>query len=475
MIPQPHELTYLDGSIQLPLELALVDCPSDFLSELIQRKWRSILAKTGYQPAPGTLQLRYHSFARLAASHPDMHLISIQPEGVTLSAKNQSGFLYAVQTLLQLLYEAAVHNNGNLPCQQIVDYPEFDWRGLHLDESRHFFGVETVLHYLDSMAALKLNKFHWHLTDDQGFRIQSIAFPLLTEVGVWRKEPDGSVYGGFYTPQDIRRVVAYAADLGIEVVPELDLPGHAMAILAAYPELACKPGKFEPLTVWGISDDILCAGKDEVVSFLKALTTEIAELFPGNYFHLGGDEAPKDRWKECPHCQRRIREQGLSSEEELQSWLLKEITAHLRTLGKTVIGWDEILEGNIDSEPVVMLWRGDARDAAVNAVLNGNRYILCPNKICYFDWKMEPESPGAHGVSTLQNVFSFAPETYPGQNLCLGGQANLWTEYIHNPRELANMLFPRGYALAERLWNTHTSYPDFLDRINALEGYLDTL
>ncbi len=475
MIPQAREITLREGSFQLPSELILLNCPSPMLTGLMQDGWRKMLSRMDFTLPSGTCEVLFHPFARIAASDKDMHLISVEKNRITIAAKSDSGFLYAVQSLLQLLHQAITHDDGMLKCQQIVDFPAYQWRGLHLDESRHFFGVETVMRYLDRMAALKLNKFHWHLTDDQGYRIQSELFPLLTEVGAWRKESDGSNYGGFYTRDEIRKVVAYALALGIEVIPELDLPGHAMAILAAYPHLACQPRHFEPLTVWGISEDILCAGNDAVIDFLMQVTSEIAELFPGDYFHLGGDEAPKQRWKDCPLCQARISAEGLSNEEELQSWLIKIISAHLKTLGKTVIGWDEILEGNIDSEPILMLWRGDARDAAVLAVQNGNRYILCPNKICYFDWRMEPDSPGAHGVSTLANVFSFDPASYAGNHLCLGGQANLWTEYMHNPGELSNMLFPRVYALAERLWNPNTEYNDFLTRLQALEGYLDPL
>lgn len=472
MIPQAVEQRITSPQAVLyPGALSIQNCPDPRLAKLLKQGWTSILPKA----SGNETKVLFHQMPRMAASHKDMHLISITEQGITISAKGYIGFLYGIQSLLQLLYLASQAPVPHLICQEIIDYPAYDWRGLHLDESRHFFGIDTVKRYLMIMAALKLNRFHWHLTDDQGWRIESKLYPALCQHGATRIEPDGSRYGGFYTQDEIRKVIAYADDLGITVIPEIDLPGHSMAMLSAYPEFACFPAEFQPMSVWGISEDILCAGKDAVFSFLKNLLGEIAGLFPGAYIHLGGDEAPKERWKSCLNCQQRIKDMQLENEEQLQSWLFHEIAQYLQQKGKQVIGWDEILDGNIDSTLTVMIWRGDGKAAAQMAARNSNPYILCPNRICYFDWKQSESSPGAHGISTLENVYSFSPLTYSRPDLCLGGQANLWTEHINNQKELEYMLLPRAFALAERLWNQKADFAGFQTRLKALEGYLETL
>lgn len=470
MIPRPVEVQLSGTGYLNPAKLVISNCPDPALASMLESGWNRILRS----PQLTTTALSFHQMPRIAATHRDMHLISIAEDGITLSAKSRHGFIYAIQSLLQMLHEAAGSHQG-LPLGQIVDYPAYEWRGLHLDESRHFFGIKTVKRYLRIMSALKLNRFHWHLSDDQGWRIQSKLHPLLCEKGAYRREPDGSTYGGFYTQDEIREIVAYASELGIEVIPEIDLPGHTTAILAAYPHLACFPGDFQPRHDWGVFPDILCAGNDELIGFLDSLLQEIAALFPSPYIHLGGDEAPKERWKACPKCQKRIHEQQLRDEEELQSWLFHRLAKSLQQMGKQVIGWDEILDGQIDPSLIVMVWRGDGKDAAQKCGDNRNPYILCPNQICYFDWKEHAAGPGAHGISSLANVFSLNPKDYPHSELCLGGQANLWTEHIHDQNELEAMLLPRAFALAERLWNPNTGYQDFMNRLERLEGYLDTL
>lgn len=408
----------------------------------------------------------------------ESYTLEIRPDGVTIDSPSIIGARHGYQSLLQLVYSALTDSTGSIQCRYVTDHPRYAWRGLHLDVSRHFFEEDFIIQYLEWMEALKLNKFHWHLCDDQGWRLESEHFPLLHEKGAWRVEADGSTYGGYYSKDQIRRIIEYATSMGIEIIPEIDIPGHAQAILAAYPQFACFPQDFACLNVWGISDDILCAGNDAVLAFLEELLTEVAELFPGRYIHLGGDEVPKDKWKLCPQCQARIKTQGLKDEEELQSWMLKRLTAHLKTIGKEVIGWDEILDGNIDAEPVVMVWRGDGKDAAKKAHDNGNRYILCPNHYLYFDWKQNPKpgEQGAHGVSTLHNVYAYDPGSceFEQATLLMGAQANVWTEYMPDPKAVKHMLFPRVYALAEMLWTPklHRDWDDFLTRLKALEGYL---
>jgi hexosaminidase len=401
--------------------------------------------------------------------------LRVDKHGIRLLAKDTAGLHHAVQTYLQLMIWAVVSNQGKIPLLKIEDTPQYPYRGMHLDVSRHFFPVEFIKQFLDEMANLKLNKFHWHLTDDQGWRIESKKFPLLTETGAWRKEADGSRYGGFYTQPELIEVVRYAAGLGIEVIPEIDIPGHSQAILAAYPLFACFPQDFETLNVWGISDDILCAGKDAVLKFLKELFSEVCTIFPGKYLHLGGDEAPKKNWEKCPHCQQRIKQNSLKSEDALQSWLIRQLTNHVKALGKTIIGWDEILDGGIDQEPIVMVWRGDGKDAASFASVSGNRYILTPNHFTYFDWRQSelPGEQGAFGVTTLEKVYSLNPHTYTfaDPSLLIGVQANVWTEHMHNPTEVEYMVFPRIYALAEIAWTdpTQLNWEDFQQRLDFWE------
>jgi hexosaminidase len=414
------------------------------------------------------------SVAEQADYTAEGYQLNLGEQGITIISDSHQGVVRGLQTLLQLIWWAFHKNEKRLPFLSIQDEPQFTWRGLHLDVSRHFFSVEEVCTFLDWMALLKLNRFHWHLTDDQGWRIESKKFPLLTEIGAWRLEPDGTPYGGFYSREAIKQVVSYAFNLGIEVIPEIDIPGHSQALLAAYPDFACYPKQFEVLTCWGISENILCAGKDEVLTFLKELFTETAELFPGRYFHLGGDEAPKVHWEACPLCQNRIKAKNLANEEELQSWLILELVEHLKKQGKTVVGWDEILDGNIDKEPVVMVWRGDGIDAAKKASATGNRYILSPQAYAYFDWRQTDKEgeAGAFGVTTLEKVYSFNQSEYAFDHpeLLLGAQANVWTEHMPDLARVKYMILPRAWALAEALWckSEQKDWADFQNRLDII-------
>lgn len=480
MIPRPQVDTPLSGQFPIPETIRLSYSAATHGEDKLYQEYlisytAGLMHEHGITAAPGELWVEL-LLESCPTEHPESYYLDIMPGVISIKAPQIQGLRHGFQCLLQLLYLAITGHGGRIQGRHIEDRPRYTWRGLHLDVSRHFFDEQFVRQYLEWMEALKLNRFHWHLCDDQGWRVESRKFPLLHEKGAWRVEADGSRYGGYYSRDAIHRLVEYAASMGIEVIPEIDIPGHAQAILAAYPHLACFPQEFACLNVWGISDNILCAGKDDVLTFLKELLTEIAELFPSDYIHLGGDEVPKDKWRICPHCQQRIKDNGLHDEEELQSWLLAQMVQHLRGLGKTVIGWDEILDGNIDSQPVVMVWRGDGRDAAAKAENNGNRYVLCPNNTLYFDWKQSPDSHGAHGVSTLENVYAFDPISRAGKitNLLLGAQANLWTEYMPDAQTVRSMLFPRVFALAEILWTyrERCDYTDFIIRLNALEGYL---
>lgn len=349
---------------------------------------------------------------------------------------------------------------------------------MHLDVCRHFFSIDFVKRYLDLLAMHRMNMFHWHLTEDQGWRIEIKAFPKLTEIGAWRTEKDGSRYGGFYTRDAVREVVEYAASLGITVVPEIELPGHALAALSAYPEYSCTGGPFQVANSWGVFDDVYCAGKDATFDFLFKIFDEIIELFPGEFIHIGGDECPKTRWKGCPDCQARIKAEGLADEHELQSWFISKVGRYLESKGKRIIGWDEILEGGIPKGAAVMSWRGT--EGGIKAALAGHDVVMSPGSHCYFDHAQaesgEPQSFEA--VLTLERVYQFdpVPEDLPEdkRHHILGGQGNLWSEYIPTDEHAEYMLLPRLCALSETLWASPEER-DFDDFLNRLKGHLGEL
>ena len=417
-------------------------------------------------------------FLRDAGLEPEAYTLQVEPGHAVVRASGLNGVLYALESLRQLLPPAiygekvAEKERWVLPCCEIQDKPRFAWRGMHLDSSRHFWEISEIKRYLDVMAMYKLNRFHWHLTDDQGWRIEIKAWPLLSQIACWREgtvvgrdfsSSDGIRYGGFYTQEEIREVVAYAAARGITVVPEIDLPGHMLAALSAYPELGCTGGPYAAWTRWGVSDQVLCVGKESTFIFLESVLSEVAELFPGEYIHIGGDECPKDEWKKCPDCQARIRELGLqddgrfTAEQYLQNYVTKRIQDFLAVKGKKVIGWDEILEGELAPGATVMSWRGT--DGAKQASAQGFDAILTPTSHCYFDYLQsedhDSEPLGFGGTVTLEKVYSMDPleGIDPAQTShILGVQANLWTEYISTPEHLEYMLLPRMLALSEVQW-----------------------
>lgn len=340
---------------------------------------------------------------------------------------------------------------------EIIDSPAYSWRGLHLDVSRHFFPPDVIRRLLDRMAQLKLNRFHWHLTDDQGWRIEIPQYPRLTEIGGYRTEPDGSRYGGFYTTEEIREIVRFAGERRITVIPEIDLPGHSMAALAAYPEYSCRGKELAVPGTWGIFEDVFCPGKDETFAFLYTMLDEVMELFPGPYIHLGGDECPTTRWKNCPDCRSRMQAEQLRRPEELHGFLFRKLVRHVSAKGKRAIGWDEILDiGDLEKDVIVMAWRSPER--GILAAQRGFDVVMCPKQHCYFDYAQatEGEPPSFPAVLTLENVkaFQVVPPGLSSNSAghILGGQANLWTEYIDNEEHLKYMLFPRLEALADLLW-----------------------
>ena len=409
----------------------------------------------------------------------EAYRIRVKKNSVDISASGLNGFIYAIQTIRQMLPveiytgKSAPEKDWSLPCLTIDDAPRFAYRGMHLDVARHFFSVEEVKKYIDMMSIHKMNTLHWHLTDDQGWRIEIGKYPRLTEVGSIRKGTvirkewghyDGIPYGGYYTREQIRDVIDYAAALGITIIPEIDLPGHMLAALTAYPELGCTGGPYEVWGRWGVAEDVLCAGKEKTMQFLEDVLSEVADLFPSEYIHIGGDECPKVRWEKCPVCQAKIKELGLKDDGEfkaehyLQSYVMERMEKFLATKGKKIIGWDEILEGTPGPEATIMSWRGS--EGGIKASAMGHDVIMTPNSYFYFDYYQasdtENEPFGIGGYVPIEKVYSYDPFeeiTSPEARAhILGVQANLWTEYIATDAHLEYMLLPRQAALSEVQW-----------------------
>lgn len=397
----------------------------------------------------------------------DHHMIEIH-------AATPKGLFWGVQSLLQLFPVEFFNNKTELkeikiPGLHIKDNPRFSYRGIHLDVSRHFFQIDFIKKYIDLLAFYKFNTFHWHLTDDQGWRIEIKRYPKLTEVGAFRDSTiighggdrpqkwDGKRYGGYYTQDQIKAIVQYASERYINIIPEIEMPGHSLAALAAYPELSCTGGPFQPATLWGVFDDVYCP-KSETFEFLKNVLTEVMELFPGEYIHIGGDECPKIRWKNCEYCQQLMKREGLKNENELQSYFIRQIENFLNNHGRKLIGWDEILEGGLSPKVTIMSWRGT--DGGIQAAKHGHDAVMTPSAYCYFDHYQD--SAGAQplaigGLTTLKKVYSYEPVpavlTNEQAKHILGAQANVWTEYISTPGQVEYMILPRMAALAEVDWS----------------------
>lgn len=438
----------------------------------------------------------------------DGYRLMVDAGSITLSGKTAQGVFYGIQTLRQLLpaaAESSVVPQLTLPAVQITDYPRFGYRGMMLDVCRHFFPIEFVKKYIDLLAMHKFNRFHWHLTDDQGWRIQINKYPELTKVGAYRSGTiighypgegnDNTRYGGFYTQDQVREIVAYATTRHIQVIPEIEMPGHASAAIAAYPYLSCFPE--EPTIVpegmmseggkklqkggtpkvvqesWGVYDDVFCAGKETTFEFLQGVLEEVLPLFPSKYIHIGGDECPKANWERCPLCQKRIKEEGLADEHELQSYFIHRMEKFINEKGKSIIGWDEILEGGLAPNATVMSWRGEK--GGIEAAKQKHDVIMTPNTYLYFDyyqWEDKAAEPLAiGGFLPLDKVYSYNPMpadlTDAEKGYILGAQANLWTEYIGESSKVEYMVLPRMTALSEIDWTPQADrdYADFQQRL----------
>ena len=442
--------------------------------------WRGMFADT-------TGDINFETAAADAKIKPEGYALRADRRGVVIAAGDAAGYFYGAQTLLQLLPTAAfggaraTNQVWIIPGVEIEDAPRFAWRGLMLDEGRHFFGKAVVLRLLDEMALHKLNTLHWHLTDDQGWRIAVDKYPRLAEISSKRpssvtpgdrKAQDGKPYGPyFYAKDEIREIVAYAKARHIRVVPEIEMPGHGRAALAAYPELSCRAQPLEPRVTWGVEEEVYCAGNDATLRFLEGVLDGVCELFDSPYVHVGGDECPKTRWKECPKCQARMKQHGLKDEHELQSWFVQHFDQYLAKKGCRLIGWDEILEGGLAPGAAVMSWRGMKGGQA--AVEQEHDVVMTPTDFCYFDYRQFSGNDGYEyigGLLPLKKVYAFDPcagiPAYREKHV-LGGQANAWSEYIWGQKDAEWKIFPRLCALSEAVWSPleKRNYAEFCKRM----------
>ena len=403
-------------------------------------------------------------------SNSEYYELSINTEFILIKGASKEGLLHGIYSLLQLIPRSSGIDDSKLACLSIQDYPKFKWRGMLLDCCRHFMEVDFIKRYIDLLAYHKMNVLHWHLTEDQGWRIEIKQYPKLTEVGAWRNEKDGSTYGGFYTQEQIKEVIAYATKRGVTVIPEIELPGHCVAALAAYPELSCTGDPLEVENDWGVFKDIYCAGNDSTFVFLENILDEVIELFPSEYIHIGGDEAPKFRWEHCAKCQARISSEGLHDTHELQSYFIQRIENYINSKGKKLIGWDEILEGGLAAGATIQSWRGF--DGAAEAARTGHDAIVSPTSHAYFDYGLESID--------LEKVYSFnpIPEELTAEETkhIIGGECNMWTERAPQ-NKIDSKVFPRILAMSEVLWNypADSNYDAFYKRVQNHYSRLDQL
>ncbi|MDZ7689916.1 MAG: beta-N-acetylhexosaminidase [Balneolaceae bacterium] len=436
---------------------------------LIFRWWRSI------PPSGPSIQLALDQDTSKYMNQ-EAYDLSVDQDGVTITAPTIQGVFYGVQTLRQLLPPEIEHTDPTLvpqsvkwtvPYVKIQDYPRFSYRGMHLDVARHFFPVEFVKQYIDLLAMYKMNRFHWHLTEDQGWRIEIEKYPRLTEIGACRDSTlvghygsgiwDGERYGGFYTQDEIREVVEYAQQRHITIIPEIEMPGHSSAVLAAYPQFGCKEnGDYQVQTTWGVFEDIYCP-REETFTFLEDVLTEVMALFPSEYIHIGGDEAPKVQWKESDFAQQVIQREGLADEHELQSYFITRMERFLNENGRQIIGWDEILEGGLAPNATVMSWRGI--EGGVAAAQQGHDVVMTPTSHLYLDYYQanpDTEPLAIGGFTTLEKTYSYEPvpeelSAEEAQHI-LGAQGNVWTEYMKSGEKVEYMAYPRALAVAELDW-----------------------
>lgn len=473
IIPYPESVEIRCGDFNAFGATVVSEGLSEEEAALTERFSKEILTASG-----GARKCSRIVFRRDESIAPEGYEIKVGSCRIDVSSSSYSGTLYAIATLKQLMpvgiYTGTYDPQAdwNIPCASIKDKPRFGHRGVLLDCSRHFFSIDEVKKVLDVMAVYKLNRFHWHLTDDHGWRMEIKKYPLLTEVGGWRngtmigwdsKSNDGIRYGGYYTQEQLRDVVSYAAERGIEIIPEIDLPAHMVSALTAYPHLGCTGGPYSLMTVWDIAKDVLCVGKESSFEFIEDVLTEVCEIFPYEYIHIGGDECPKIRWENCPRCQARIKELGLrdsgkwTAEHYLQNYVTARVQKFLASKGRKVIGWDEILEGELQPGATIMSWRGV--QGGIDAANKGFDAIMTPCEYCYLNYcqsdKPELEPVGFHEYVPVEKCYGYEPlDGIPEEahHHILGVQCNVWTEFIGTPAHVQYMLLPRMLAIGEVQW-----------------------
>ncbi len=498
IIPQPASVIMGNGSYIIPVNVRIesattaaagpnskneFDKSSEFLLSYLAeyyQSWRNASTQD-LPPARSRILL---GFDKSKNTQPGSYTLEVTNEGIDITGHDEEGVFYGIQTLIQLLPPHLSNNTIQIPYVTIKDHPRFAYRGLHLDVGRHFMPVDFIKKYIDLIAYHKLNYFHWHLTEDQGWRIEIKKYPTLTQVGAWRngtiigrypgRGNDNKKHGGFYTQEQIKDIVKYAADRYITIVPEIEMPGHSSAAIASYPSLSCFPEeptiKYFPKVckwsgdstgkqvqqTWGIFSDVFCAGKEETFKFLENVIDEVAALFPGKFIHVGGDECPKANWKRCPNCQKRMKDNKLKDEHELQSYFIQRIEKYINGKGKTLIGWDEILEGGLAPNAIVMSWRGE--DGGIAAAKEKHNVIMTPDKYVYYNYSQaeNEDSLTIGGYLPLEMAYNYEPVpqalSEEQSKYVLGAQANMWTEYTNNTKIVEYMLFPRLSALSELLW-----------------------
>ncbi|RUA12375.1 MAG: beta-N-acetylglucosaminidase [Flavobacteriia bacterium] len=504
VIPKPEKLTPKKGSFVINSDTKITGDQSlkhegNYLAELLNTPTGYALSfKQGKSDKKNTISLVLDD----KIENDEGYTLSVSPDKIVIAGKNAKGVFYGIQTLRQLLppelesKKAVADVKWKVPSVEIVDSPRYVYRGMHLDVGRHMFPVATIKEFIDLIAMHKMNTFHWHLTEDQGWRIEIKKYPRLTEVGAFRKETlighgakakkdrkfDGKPYGGFYTQEEVKDIVDYAAKRHITVIPEIEMPGHSLAAIAAYPELGNTGKQYEVGTRWGVFKEIY-APTDKTFSFLEDVLTEVMELFPSRLIHIGGDEAPKDEWKQSRFAQQLIKREGLKDEHELQSYFIKRIEKFVNSKGRNIIGWDEILEGGLAPNAAVMSWRGT--EGGIEAAKQKHYVVMTPGHSCYFDHYQskdkENEPLAIGGYLPVEKVYSYDPTpkelSKEEQKYILGAQANVWTEYIGTPEYLEYMILPRMDAMAEVVWTKpdNKNWDDFKERLNPMAKRYDVM
>lgn len=490
LIPLPAELEFGTGDFPITAQTTVYTKAGDpdgvtasaYLGALLEATTGHFIKLREYTPT-GPVQFPVQSIliSLLPASgpvNPEAYEIQASAHAIAIHAARPPGLFCALQTVRQLLRQRP-DGNWVIPALRIKDRPAYPWRGMLLDCGRHFMSKEFILRYIDLLALHKLNVLHWHLTEDQGWRLEIKKYPKLTEIGAWRGT-GAARYGGYYTQEDVREIVNYAASRHVRVVPEIELPGHCRAALASYPELSCTGGPFDVATTWGVFEDVYCAGNEQTFAFLEDVLTEVIELFPSEFIHIGGDEVPRTRWRACPKCQARLRAEGLAGEDELQSYFIRRIERFLNSRGRQLVGWDEIMDGGLPPKAIVQAWRG--ADAALRAARAGYEVISSPTSHCYLDYPQAPDptAPTSTGYIDLRKIYSFdaaPPGLTPEERAyIIGGEGNIWTERAPQER-VDRQVFPRLCALAEVLWTPpeRRNWEDFQGRLRYHYRRLDAL